>query len=143
MKPGSLTLQKFLGYPQFHKLSSQSRPMTDLVRKSCQKNVPPTITISDSALNVLPLIVALSSRSYFLSIFINFVWIWMDLDLDLDGFGWICIPSSVFCVVQPCRGLFFPEKTRPWCFCSLKQCFLHSTKTIFNGTRLDRRGLKS
>ena len=40
-------------------------------------------------------------------------------------------------------GAFFPEKTRPWCFCSLKQCFLHSIKTIFNGTRLDRRGLKS
>ena len=39
-------------------------------------------------------------------------------------------------------GLFFPEKTRPWCFCSLKQCFLHSTKTILNGTTLDRRGLK-
>ena len=25
----------------------------------------------------------------------------------------------------------------------LKQCFLHSTKTIFTGTRLDRRGLNS
>ena len=59
----------------------------------------------------------------------------------LDWF-W-CIPSSVFCVVQPCRGLFFPEKTRPWCFCSLKQCFLRSTKTRFNETRLDRHGLKS
>ena len=40
-------------------------------------------------------------------------------------------------------GAFFPGKTGPWCFCNLKQFFLHSTKTIFNGSRLDRRGLKS
>ena len=33
--------------------------------------------------------------------------------LDLHGFGWICIPSSVFCVVQPCRGLFFQKKHIP------------------------------
>ena len=67
-----------------------------------------------------------------------------EINLSIPILDWFwCIPSSVFCVVQPCRGLFFPEKTHPWCFCSLKQCFLHSTKTIFNGTRLDRRGLKS
>ena len=39
--------------------------------------------------------------------------------------------------------LFSPEKTGPCWFCNLNQCFLHSTKTIFDGTRLDRRGLKS
>ena len=74
----------------------------------------------------------------------------MDLDLDLNGFVWICMDldgfasparSSVWC--SPAGGFFFQKKTHPWCFCSLKQCFLHSTKTIFNGTRLDTRGLKS
>ena len=40
-------------------------------------------------------------------------------------------------------GAFFPGKNRSLGFCNLKLCFLHSTKTIFNGTRLDRRGLKS
>ena len=48
--------------------------------------------------------------------------------------------SSVWC--SPAGG-FFSRKNRSLVFCSLKQCFLHSTKTIFNGTRLDRRGLKS
>ena len=38
---------------------------------------------------------------------------------------------------------FFFRKNRSLVFCNLKQCFLHSTKTIFNGTRLDRRGLKN
>ena len=54
-----------------------------------------------------------------------------------------CTPNPDFCVVHPCRGLVFPEKTHPWCFCNLKQCFLHSTKTMLNGTAPDRRGLKS
>ena len=36
-----------------------------------------------------------------------------------------------------------PRKNKSLGFCNLKLCFLHSTKTIFNGTRLDRRGLKS
>ena len=40
-------------------------------------------------------------------------------------------------------GAFFPEKSRSLVLCNLKQCFLHSTKTIFNGTRLDRCGLKN
>ena len=47
--------------------------------------------------------------------------------------------SSVWC--SP--AVFFSRENRSLGFCSLKQCFLHSTKTIFNGTRLDRRGLKS
>ena len=50
--------------------------------------------------------------------------------------------SGLLCGVA-LPGAFFREKTGPWCFCNLKLCFLHSTKTIFNGTRLDRRGLKS
>ena len=59
-----------------------------------------------------------------------------------NGFHWKwgfwCIPNSVFCVVQPCRVLFFLQrKIHPWCFYSLKQCFLHSTKTILNGTRIE------
>ena len=37
----------------------------------------------------------------------------------------------------------FCRKNRSLVFCNLKQCFLHSTRTIFNGTRLDKRGLKS
>ena len=48
--------------------------------------------------------------------------------------------SSVWCSRA---GFFSPEKTRPWCSCSLNQCFLHSSKTICNMTRLDRRALKS
>ena len=39
-------------------------------------------------------------------------------------------------------GAFFQKKQVPG-VCILKQRFLHSTKTTFNGTRLDRRGLKS
>ena len=50
------------------------------------------------------------------------------------------IRTSVWC--SPAGGLFFPEKMS-LVFCNLKQCFLHSTRTIFNGTRLDRRGLKN
>ena len=51
---------------------------------------------------------------------------------------------SAFCVVQPCRGRCFQEKKNmSFVIRNLKQCFLHFTKTIFNGTRLDRRGLKS
>ena len=37
----------------------------------------------------------------------------------------------------------FSRKNRSLGFCNLKQCFLHSTNKIFNGTRLDRRGLKN
>ena len=40
-------------------------------------------------------------------------------------------------------GAFFSRKLRSLVFCNPKQCFLHSTETIFNGTRLDRRGLKN
>ena len=70
------------------------------------------------------------------------IWNTFEINLSIPILDWFwCIPSSVFCVVQPCR--FFYRKTRPWCFCSLNQCFWHSTKTILNGTRLDSRGLKS
>ena len=49
--------------------------------------------------------------------------------------GLLCgVDLPVFC---------FQEETHPLCFCSLKLCFLHSTKTICNGTTLDRRGLKN
>ena len=41
----------------------------------------------------------------------GWIWIWIWIWMDLNGFGWICIPSSVFCVVQPCRGLFFIKNT--------------------------------
>ena len=51
--------------------------------------------------------------------------------------------AGLLCGAALPGGLFSWEKTGPWCFCDLKLCFLHSTKTIFNGTRLDRRGLKS
>ena len=40
-------------------------------------------------------------------------------------------------------GAFFSRKNTFVMFCNLKQCFLHSTWTIFDGTRLHRRGLKS
>ena len=40
-------------------------------------------------------------------------------------------------------GAFFSRENRSLGFCNLKHCFLHSTKTIFNGTRLDRCGLKN
>ena len=50
-------------------------------------------------------------------------------------------PLWILCdAALPC---FFPRKNRSLVFCNLKQCFLQSTKTIFNGTRLDRRGLKN
>ena len=39
--------------------------------------------------------------------------------------------------------IFFCIQSRSLVFCNLKQCFLHSTKTIFNGIRLDRCGLKN
>ena len=46
-----------------------------------------------------------------------------------------------FCVVQPYQE-FFSRKIRSL-VCNLKQCFGNSTCTMFNGTRLHRRGLKS
>ena len=54
--------------------------------------------------------------------------IWNRFEINLS------IPSLRFCVVG---------KNRSMVFCNLKQCFLHSTKTLFNRTRLDRRGLKN
>ena len=46
---------------------------------------------------------------------------WFDV---LMGFDWKwgvwCIPNPDFCVVQPCRGLFFPEKHD----CRSKSCIL-------------------
>ena len=71
------------------------------------------------------------------------------LDIRIIGYldsgqnhGFMYPQSGLLCGAA-LPGAFFPEKTRPRCFCSLKQCFLHSAKTIFNGTRLDGRGLKS
>ena len=73
-------------------------------------------------------------------------WIAGYVDIWISGFWskqWVdasSIRTSVWC--SP--AVFFSrEKTGSWCFCNLKLCFLHSAKTIFNGTRLDRRGLKS
>ena len=40
-------------------------------------------------------------------------------------------------------GAFFSRKNRSLVFCNLKPCFLHSTNKIFDGTRLDRGGLKN
>ena len=37
-------------------------------------------------------------------LFVDFQWILMEIEI------W-CIPSSVFGLVQPCRGLFFLRKT--------------------------------
>ena len=57
---------------------------------------------------------------------------WFSRDLIEDGgFGASQILSPVWC--SP-AGDFFLEKTYPWCCCSLKQCFLHSTETILDGT---------
>ena len=52
-------------------------------------------------------------------------------------------PHSEILCGAALRGAFFSRKNRSLVFCNLKQSFLHSTKTIFNGTRLDRRGLKN
>ena len=69
----------------------------------------------------------------------------MVLDLDLDGFA-SPARSSVWC--SPAGGFFFQKKHVPGDFAAYNNvsCILlrqYSTKTIFNGTRLDRRGLKS
>ena len=80
--------------------------------------------------------------------------IWISGYLDIWIFViWTFGLWSKQCVyVSPIRtsvwfsaAVFFgcSRKTRPWCLCNLKLCFLHSTKTVFNETRLDRRGLKS
>ena len=70
-------------------------------------------------------------------------WTFGYLDMWIIVTNLLLHPQSGLLCGAALPGVFFPEKTRPWCFCSLKQCFLHSTKTIFNWTRLDRRGLKS
>ena len=69
--------------------------------------------------------------------------IWIFGYLDSGQNNGLMHPQSGFLCGVALPGVFFPEKTGPWCFCNLKHCVLHSTKTIFNGTRLDRRGLKS
>jgi len=53
-KTASWTLHHFGGYPKCLKWSSQSRPMTDLVRTSRPKNARSTITISESDFCLLP-----------------------------------------------------------------------------------------
>ena len=74
------------------------------------------------------------------------------LDIWISGIFdiWIMLKNNL--LLHPQSGLlcgaalpgaFFPRKNRSLVFCNLKQGFLLSTKTIFNGTRLDRRGLKS
>ena len=68
------------------------------------------------------------------------IWIFGYLDYGNQFVAASPIRTSVWC--SPAGG-FFSRKNRSLGFCNLKQCFLHSTKTIFNGTRLDRRGLKS
>ncbi len=60
----------------------------------------------------------------------GFEWIWMDLHPQLGLLCGAALP-----------GAFVSRKNTSLVF--LQPCFLHSTKTIFNGTRLDRRGLKS
>ena len=80
------------------------------------------------------------------------IWISGYLDIWISGYLdiWICglnnllmHPHSEILCGAALPGAFFSRKNRSLVFCNLKQCFLHSTKTIFNGTRLDRRGLKS
>ena len=75
------------------------------------------------------------------------IWISGYLDIWISGFwqnnGLMHPLSGLLCGVALPGLFFFQRKTGPWCFCNLKPCFLHSTKTIFNGTRLDRRGLKN
>ena len=68
--------------------------------------------------------------------------IWVSGYLDSGKNSLLLHPHSGLLYGAALPGAFFPERTGPWC-CYLKLCFLHSTKTIFNGTRLDRRGLKS
>ena len=50
--------------------------------------------------------------------------------------------SGLLCGAALSKALFF-RKTTCLVFCNLKLCFLNSIWKIFNGTRLDRRGLKS
>ena len=80
------------------------------------------------------------------------IWISGYLNIWISGYLdiWIlvktlccCIPTLRFCVVQPCRFSCFPEKSMSLVFCNLKQCVLHSTRSIFNRTRLDRCELKN
>ena len=68
------------------------------------------------------------------------IWILGYLDYGIQFVAASPIRTSVWC--SPAGG-FFSGKNRSLGFCNLKHCFLHSTKTIFNGTRLDRRGLKN
>ena len=51
--------------------------------------------------------------------------------------------SEILCGAALLGAFFLSRKNRSLVFCNLKQCFLHSTKTIFNGTRLDCHRLKS
>ena len=54
---------------------------------------------------------------------------------------WV-LPTLRFCVAALPGTFFFPKNLVSE-ICNLKQCFLHSTNKILNGTRLDRCGLKS
>ena len=69
--------------------------------------------------------------------------IWISGYLDSGQINLLLHPQSGLLCGAALPGAFFHRKTGLWCFCNLTLCFLHSTKTIFNGTRLDRRALKS
>ena len=63
------------------------------------------------------------------------IWIFGYLDYGNQFVAASPIRTSVWC--SP-AVFVFAAKTRTWCFCIIKQWFLH-----FNETRLDGRGLKS
>ena len=57
------------------------------------------------------------------------IWNKFEINLSIPTLDWFwCIPSSVFCVVQPCRGLFFLRKTPLW----RKNMIFHDFQMIFN-----------
>ena len=79
------------------------------------------------------------------------IWISVYLDIWISGYLdiWILVKtkmllhphSEILCGAAMPRA--FSRKNKSLVFCNLKQCFFNSTWTIFKGTRLHGRGLKS